>query len=93
MPIHNTFAVKKERLNELKALNNSKKMAYMLSHIDKTLEIIVEKQGVDDSSIGTSSNYLKVKTYCNRNPKGSLVRVRISGIEKNFLKGYSVENF
>ena len=87
MTNQNTSAVKKKRLNELKALNDRKKTAYMTSQIDKTLDIIIEEQGSDNTSIGTSSNYLKVKISSNGYPKGSLVRVRITGIEGNILRG------
>jgi len=59
----------------------------MTSQIDKTLDIIIEEQGSDNTSIGTSSNYLKVKISSNGYPKGSLVRVRITGIEGNILRG------
>ncbi|MDI6891078.1 MAG: tRNA (N(6)-L-threonylcarbamoyladenosine(37)-C(2))-methylthiotransferase MtaB [Thermodesulfovibrionales bacterium] len=92
MANQNTSVLKRERLNELKALNFRKKMAYMLSQINKTLDIIIEEQGRNNISIGTSSNYLKVKMTSKGYPERALVRVRISGIEENFLKGDSVEN-
>jgi threonylcarbamoyladenosine tRNA methylthiotransferase MtaB len=90
MTNQNTSAEKRKRLNELKALNAVKKTAYMTSQIDKTLDIIIEEQGSDNTSIGTSSNYLKVKISSNGYPKGALVRVRITGIEENILSGDSV---
>ncbi|MEW6161849.1 MAG: tRNA (N(6)-L-threonylcarbamoyladenosine(37)-C(2))-methylthiotransferase MtaB [Nitrospirota bacterium] len=92
MANQNTSVLKRERLNELKALNFRKKMAYMLSQINRTLDVIIEEQGVDNTSIGTSSNYLKVKMTSKGYPERALVRVRISGIEEKFLKGDSVEN-
>ncbi len=64
----------------------------MTSQIDKTLDIIIEEQGLDNTSIGTSSNYLKVKISSNGYHKGALVRVRITGIEENILSGDSVWN-
>lgn len=90
MANQNTSSVKKKRLNELKALNAKKKTSYMTSQIDKTLDIITEDQGRDNTSLGTSSNYLKVKIPSNNYPKGSLVRVRITGIEENILMGDSL---
>ncbi|MBI5187498.1 MAG: tRNA (N(6)-L-threonylcarbamoyladenosine(37)-C(2))-methylthiotransferase MtaB [Nitrospirae bacterium] len=91
MSNQNTSAIRKERFNELKALNVKKKMAYMLLQINKTLDVIIEEQGIDNISIGTSSNYLKVKILSNGCPKGALVRVRASEIEGNLLKGDLIE--
>ncbi|MFH0924625.1 MAG: tRNA (N(6)-L-threonylcarbamoyladenosine(37)-C(2))-methylthiotransferase MtaB [bacterium] len=88
----NTSSVKSERLSELKALSDRKRMAYMVSQVNKTLDVIIEEKGTDHTSLGTSSNYLKVKMFSNGYPKGALVRVRISGIEENCLRGDSVEN-
>lgn len=91
MSNQNTPAIKKERFNELKALNVKKKMAYRLSQIGKTLDVIIEEHGVDNISIGTSSNYLKIAISSNGCPKGVLVRVRISGTEGNLLRGDLIE--
>lgn len=88
----NTSSVKRERLNELKALSDRKRMAYMVSQVNKTLDVIIEDKGTDHTSLGTSSNYLKVRVPSNGYPKGAFVRVRISGIEENCLRGDSVEN-
>jgi threonylcarbamoyladenosine tRNA methylthiotransferase MtaB len=93
MANQNTSAVKNERVKELKALSDRKKMTYMLSQMDKTLDIIIEGHRSDNTSIGTSSNYLKVKIPINRCPKGAFVTVRISSIiEDNCLRGELVEN-
>lgn len=88
-----TSAVKNERVKELKALSDRKKMAYMLAQMDKTLDIIIEGHGSDNTSTGTSSNFLRVKIPTNGCPKGAFVRVRISSIiEDNYLKGELVED-
>jgi len=92
MANQNTSAVKKERVNELKALSDRKRSAYMVSQVHKIRDIVVEEHGSDNTSIGTSSNYLKVRIPSNGYRKGSLVRVRISSIEENHLKGELVEN-
>ncbi len=92
MANQNTSAVKKERVNELKALSDKKRMAYMVSQIHEILDIIVEEHGSDNISTGTSSNYLKVKIPSNGYSKGAYIRVRISGIDQNCLKGELVEN-
>src|SRR4030043_315107 len=82
----NASSINGERLSELKALNFRKKKAYMSSQINKTLDVITEEQYADDISIGTSSNYLKVKVLTNGHPKGSLISVRVSEIEGDFVK-------
>jgi threonylcarbamoyladenosine tRNA methylthiotransferase MtaB len=92
MPNQNEFAVKKKRGNELKALSDRKRMECMASQVNKILDIIIEEQEGDSTSIGTSSNYLKVKIPSNGHNRGTFVRVRISGIEKNYLKGELVDN-
>ena len=83
MPIH----IKKERFNDLNALNIKKKRAYMLSHMNKTLDVIIEEQRTDHTLIGTSSNYLKVRVPANGYPKGSLVYVGVSKIKGDMLEG------
>lgn len=87
MPEQNSSLIKKQRADELKVLNNEKKTAYMKSQIGKYLDIIIEEKDINKTTLGTSSNYLKVKTILNKYPSGSLVRVRISGIENDVLIG------
>lgn len=91
MPEQITFSIKKKRVNELKNLNYKKKIAYMKSHIGKILDIIVEQKDMNKTIIGTSANYLKVKTVLNSYPVASLIRIRISKIEKDYLVGDPVE--
>lgn len=91
MDRQNTPLVKKKRFTELNALNIRKKMAYMSSQIDKTLDVVIEEKNEDNIAIGTSGNYLKVKMALDGYPKGALVRVRVSGIEGNFLIGKLIE--
>lgn len=92
MPNQNNFAVKKKRSNALKALSDRKRMEYMASQVHKILDIIIEAQGSDNTSSGTSSNYLKVKMPPKGYPKGTFVRVRIANIEGNYLNGELVEH-
>lgn len=91
MSLQNTTTVKRKRLSELKALNVEKKMAYMSSQINKTLDVIIEGQGINNISTGTSSNYLKVKVLSNGYPRGAVVRVRASGIEGDLVRGEPIE--
>lgn len=87
MPEQNSSLIKKQRADELKVLSNEKKTAYMKSQIGKDLDIIIEEKDINKTTLGTSSKYLKVKTILNKYPSGSLVRVRISGIENDVLIG------
>jgi threonylcarbamoyladenosine tRNA methylthiotransferase MtaB len=91
MCTQNAPSIKGERLSELKALNFKKKMAYMSSQINKILDVITEEQCTDNLSIGTSSNYLKVKVPTNGYPKGAHVYVRVSEIEGDMVKADVVE--
>ena len=90
MSMQNTFAAKQERVASLKTLHIKKKKAYMNSQINKTLDIIIEEAPDDNTCIGTSSNYLKVKMYSHISMKKSLVSVRITGIEENALKAVPI---
>jgi threonylcarbamoyladenosine tRNA methylthiotransferase MtaB len=86
MLTQNVSSINRERLSELRALNFKKKKAYMSSQINKTLDVITEEQYTDNTSIGTSSNYLKVRVLTNGHPKGSLICVRVSEIEGDIVK-------
>lgn len=91
MSIQNTPSIKRERFNELNALNIKKKRAFMLSQINKTLDIIIEEHCPENISSGTSNNYLKVKIPSRMYPKKTLIHVRVSGIEGNILEGEPIE--
>lgn len=91
IPMHVSSSVKKERVNELKVLHTKKKQAYLNSQIHKILDIIIEEQGNETYSVGTSSNYLKVKVYENWYPKKSLIYLRISEREGDMLRGIDID--
>lgn len=91
MSMQNTPSVKRERFNELNALNIKQKRAFILSQKNKTLDIIIEEHCPENISSGTSNNYLKVKIPSRMYPKGTLVYVRVSGIEGNILEGEPIE--
>ena len=90
MPIQIASAVKKERVNDLKLLHIRKKKMYMDSQIHEILDVIIEEKDNDNCSIGTSSNYLKIKVYDNCFPRKSQVYVSISGIEGDVLRGIPI---
>jgi threonylcarbamoyladenosine tRNA methylthiotransferase MtaB len=92
MAAQNAPMVKRERVSELKALSDSKRRAYMISRMQKIVDVVVEQHGIDDTSMGTSSDYLKVRIPSNGYPTGTLVGVRISGIENNCVRGEVIKN-
>jgi len=90
MPDQISSPVKKERCNELNALNIRKKSAYLKSQIGKNLDIIIEEVHRDSTSLGKSGNYLKVEASSNEYPAKSLVTVRIAGVAGDSLRGYPI---
>jgi threonylcarbamoyladenosine tRNA methylthiotransferase MtaB len=90
MPGHISSPVKKERCNELNALNIRIKNAYLSAQIGKNLDIIIEEAHGDSTSVGKSGNYLKVEASSSEYPVKSLVTVRIAGVAGNSLKGHPI---
>jgi len=84
--------IKKERFAELNTLNIKKRKAYMNLQEGKALDVIIEEHDPENTSVGTSGNYLKVRLHSKVYSKKSLVRVRITGIEKNMLQGIPIGN-
>jgi threonylcarbamoyladenosine tRNA methylthiotransferase MtaB len=91
MPMQNSSSIKKERANEMKALNIKKKKAYIISQLNKILDIIIEENIDGKTTMGTSSNYLRVRIDSNKYTPKSYVNVKISGIEEDILKGYPLD--
>ena len=87
MPGQISSQIKKDRCGALKTLNTRKRNAYLTSQIGKTLDIIVEDVYANSTSVGKSSNYLKVAVSSNEYPAKSLVTVRIAGVVGDSLKG------
>jgi threonylcarbamoyladenosine tRNA methylthiotransferase MtaB len=90
MTCHISSPVKKERCNELNALNIRLKSAYLTSQVGKNLDIIIEETHGDSTSVGKSGNYLKVEASSNVYPAKSLVTVRIAGVAGDCLKGHPI---
>jgi threonylcarbamoyladenosine tRNA methylthiotransferase MtaB len=78
---------RKEMASALRELSKRKKMDYMKMHIGKTLDVLIEERDQDGSWRGTSSNYLKVRISGNAQSRGSIVPVRIQGIQDDQLVG------
>lgn len=88
MKEQNTKIIKHERYLQLNALNIKMRAEYMSSYIDKTLDIIIEEKGEGNTVVGTSSNYLKICIPSLSYNKGTLIRVRVVGINDNRLVAY-----
>ncbi len=91
MDRQNAAAVKKERSTVLNAMNRRMKERYMSSQVNKILDIVIEERDMDGRMLGTSGNYLKVRTVSDCYRKGSLVQVRVSGVEDGALQGDAIE--
>lgn len=78
---------KTKRSALLRALSERKKTGYMLGHIGKTLDVLMEERLPDGSCSGTSSNYLKIKVISKEKLRGTIVRVRVQGMDNGLLLG------
>ena len=92
MSRQNAIPVKRERFAVLNALNMKKKEEYMSSQLSKILDIVVEERCSNGTVLGTSSNYLKVRTTSDGHRKGALICVGVSGIEDGVLTGDAIDN-
>jgi|SRR5208283_2214549 len=74
---------KKQRVNLLKNIGDSKKNDYLTRHLNKTLEIVIENR-TTDGYIGTSANYIKVLIASGFDlSEETLINVRVTGF-KNY---------
>jgi threonylcarbamoyladenosine tRNA methylthiotransferase MtaB len=83
---------KRERYKILNELNSRKREEYMKSQIGKDLDIIIEEKLDDNTIMGTSGNYQKVRIKSQEYEKKSLMHVRVIGIEKKHLITISLKN-
>ncbi len=75
--------VKKHRVNVLKTICDSKRSDYLLRHVNKTLEILIEKRTAE-GYVGTSANYIKVLIASDFDLREqTLINVRVTGF-KNY---------
>lgn len=81
---------KKERAQRLSVLSSMKKALYIDDQVGKTLEALIEENNMDGTCSGTTGNHLKVIVPINNNPRGSLVSVRIQGIQEGKLVGIPI---
>ncbi len=83
---------KKLRVSQLRAISSRQRVAFIEKNIGYEHEMLVESQSKDVIT-GTTSNFIRVRVL--RDPSlsaGSLVRVRITGIEGEMALGFPITN-
>ena len=88
MPLQIDEAVKHERSKRLIDLSSHLEKEYAEKFLGHILEVLVEKSG--EESIGTTSNYLKVKINENL-PNNALIKVKILSYKNGILYGELVK--
>ena len=87
MPNHVSSEEKHRRSKELTALSKKLEKEYAEKFLGQELEVLIEKSG--EESIGTTSNYLKVKISENL-PNNTLVSVKILSYDGFCLHGTKI---
>ena len=87
MPNHVSSEEKHRRSKELTALSKKLEKKYAEKFLGQELEVLIEKSG--EESIGTTSNYLKVKINENL-PNNTLVSVKILSYDGFCLHGTKI---
>lgn len=82
--------LRKSRTSALRRLSDAKKQTYMQAQIGEILEVLAETDTGSSAVSGTSCNYLKVRLHGDSLVRGSIVRVRIQGLDGGFLYGNMV---
>jgi threonylcarbamoyladenosine tRNA methylthiotransferase MtaB len=90
MPDSTPSGTKKERAQRLAELNSRKKALYMEEQAGKTLDVLIEESNMDGTCFGITSNYLKVTVPTNQHSRGSLITVRIQGVQNSKLIGIPI---
>ncbi len=80
----------KKRMEQMKALNRVKKRGYMETQINRTIDIITEERIDENTIVGTSSNYIKIKVHMREYNKGSIIFVRPVKIINEIMKGFVI---
>jgi threonylcarbamoyladenosine tRNA methylthiotransferase MtaB len=91
MSRQNPVPVRKRRFAVLNAMNIAKKERYISAQVNRTLDIVAEERCPDGTVLGTSSNYVRVRTSADGHRKGSLIYVRVSRVEGGVLTGDAID--
>jgi threonylcarbamoyladenosine tRNA methylthiotransferase MtaB len=82
----------KKRAQFLAEISRLKKRAYLQRQLNTPLDVILEEPAGADAFIGTSGNYVKVRTSAQGHAKGSLVRVMPAGMTEDILDAVVVKS-
>ncbi len=85
--------IKKHRVNVLKNIGDSKRSDYLIKHLNKTLEILIENR-TNDGYVGTSANYIKVLMRSSFDLREeTLINVRVTGFKNHQALAIPVNNY
>ncbi len=79
----------RERAAGLRALSDSRWAAFLAGQVGRTLEVVVERVGESESR-GTSGEFVPVRWAGGGEPRGALVRVRVTGSDGSACSGSAV---
>lgn len=79
-----------ERVAALKRLSIEKRELYAKCHLNRTLDVIAEENDEHGHTLGTASNYLKIRASSEAVQRGTLIFARLTGIEGSTLTGFVV---
>jgi threonylcarbamoyladenosine tRNA methylthiotransferase MtaB len=85
--------IKKHRVNVLKNIGDSKKNDYLIRHMNKPLEILIENR-TTEGYVGTSANYIKGLIASGFDLKEeTLINVRVTGVKNNQALAIPLNNY
>ena len=71
-------AIKEKRSKALLELSDKNEQEFLKSYLGKTVEVLVEEQDKEGFYKGHTSNYIMVKTKCNKDISEEIVKVKIN---------------
>lgn len=90
MPGRVPATVIKERAEALRNLSTAKKQTFFRSFFGRELQVLIQEQGKDGTMKGLSRNYIPVSLAGCSAPLNSEVRVRVTGLEGESVRGEAV---
>lgn len=83
---------KKQRVKILRDLAESKRKDYIVGHMDRILEVIIENK-VSEGYFGTSANYIKVLLASDLVlSEEALINIKVAGYRNSYALGIPVNN-
>lgn len=90
MPDRVPAAVIKERAEALRNLSTAKKQAFFRRFVGNELKVLIQEQGKGEAMKGLSRNYIPVSVAGCSAPVNSELRVRVTGVEGESVRGEEV---